>query len=310
MPSRTLQSCLLSTSRQPCARGITRRGFTLIELIVGSIVAAIITAATATSLYNLFEARKSADDRRTAFVAARSATERIARDISTIARDHDLAFSTVRVTNIEANGVSYDELLLLCTSADPVRGLESAPEGDRFEVQYRLNGDGSLLRRRDPAFDPFIDAGGVVTTVADHIKSFKVEASDGKEWFTSWDSDRDGLPHGVRIVITATLREGGEVFARRTIAIDRVPIPIDENAAEETPEGQTPPSATSTTTNSTRTTGGGGGGGGSGGGGGARPTPNPTPSPTPAPTPATPSSGPDSGNSPRTGGGGTAGGPR
>lgn len=250
-----------------------RTGLSLIELVVGGLVGAVIAAAVATSLYNLFGARRAADERRNAYVAARVAVDRVARDLATIVRDEDLTFSTVRVIDSGEADLPTDELLLLCSSTEPVRGIDGVPEGDRFEVQYRLSSDGRLLRRRDPAFDQYIDGGGVVSTVAEHIRSISIEAADAESWYPDWDSDRDGLPHGVRVTVAATLADGGEVIARRLVAIDRVPIPIDETAATEEEDAAAQPGGTTPTPDATGDTGGTTGGGGGAGGGGGRPRP-------------------------------------
>ena len=251
-----------------------RTGLTLIELVVGGLIGAIVAAAVATSLYNLFGARRAADDRRNAFVAARVAVDRVARDVATSARDEDLTFSTVRVVDSVGAESPHDELLLLCTSTEPVRGIEGVPEGDLYEVQYRLGEDGRLLRRRDPALDDYIDGGGVVSTVAENIRWISIEAADAEQWYPDWDSDRDGMPHGVRITVAATLEDGGEVIARRTIAIDRVPIPIDLTATTEEGETEAANGAMDENPSATGTAGGTDDGGGSGGGGG-RPRPRP-----------------------------------
>lgn len=273
-----------------------RRAFTLIEVLVGGVIAAIIAAATASSLYGVFEARSAAAERREAFNAARSAVDRIARDIATTVRDADLRFALLRVTTVELNGKPYDELLLLQSSLEPVRGDESQPEGDRFEVQYRADADGTLQRRRDPAFDAYVDAGGVVRPVAHGLTSISIEAYDGSAWFEAWDSDRDGLPHAVRVTVAvrigkASVTRGGreavpdEVVARRTIAIDRVPAPAEEpEPAADAPAspGDGPNDGTAVPDAD------------------PRPDPsNPRPTPTPGPAPAPPAPPGPSGPQPR-----------
>lgn len=254
-----------------------RTGLSLIELVVGGIVGAVIAAAVATSLYNLFGARRAADERRNAYVAARVAVDRVARDLATVVRDEDLQFSLVRITNGGDDVRPIDEILMLCSSTEPVRGLDGVAEGDRFEVQYRLAGDGRLLRRRDPGFDEYVDGGGVVSTVAEQIRSISIEAADAEGWYQDWDSDRDGMPHGVRVTVSATLANGGEVIARRLVAIDRVPTPIEESSTADQDSG-TGGSTTQTPSGSGANAGGGGSGGGGGrpgrpggGGGGGNP---------------------------------------
>ena len=109
-----------------------------------------------------------------------------------------------------------------------------------------------------------------------------VEASDGSEWFGAWNSDSDGLPHLVRVTVTARSDDGtGVATFRRVVAVDRVPIPPvpmeEESGSGGQPSGDQSGTGGSTGTNpGTAPTGGGGntGGGNTGGGntgGGGRP---------------------------------------
>ena len=68
--------------------------------------------------------------------------------------------------------------------------------------------------------------------MAEGIVSLSIRAWDGDEWLSGWDSDRQGLPMGVEILITATGAKPGEdpwdaplVDLRTVVPIDRVPPP-------------------------------------------------------------------------------------
>ncbi len=232
---------MFAANRQPRR---TRKGFTLVELVVAAVAGSILVGAVAVSLGQMMRTRNVSATRRVAFQAADAAAARIAADLQSVARDPDLTFCKVQITNGGLPGQERDQILLLTKSDRPVRGLEGVPEGDVFEVQYRVGpslGQESLWRRIDPAMDDFLDAGGVAAPVADGVVAFSVEASDGTTWFESWDSDAEGMPHAVRF--TVTVRGPGTDIARsplavsrRTIAIDRVPLP-PESESEDT-QGQ------------------------------------------------------------------------
>lgn len=216
----------------------SRRGFTLVELLVGALVTALIAAATTAALSQMVRARSTSLARQQAWSRAESATARIARDVIGVVRDEELYFTRVAIADGPAGGT--DELLLLCRSMRRVRGFPESPEGPDFEVQYRV-GDASsglaLWRRVDPALDEYPDAGGVATAIVPGVFSLSVEASDGTDWLSTWDSDYDGIPYGLRIIVTAR-DDGGRTIAtaRRVIALDRVPPPLqvlDEGAATE-----------------------------------------------------------------------------
>jgi hypothetical protein len=153
----------------------------------------------------------------------------IARDVAECARDSDLIFAKVQVADGGDEGRERDGLLMLIRTLGRVRGLEDSPEGEDFEVQYRIE-DGpsglTLWRRADPALDEAIDGGGMATPVAPGLVALSIEASDEQDWWPLWDSDSDGLPHGLRVTVTATDDEGRvRAVARKVIAIDRTPLP-------------------------------------------------------------------------------------
>ena len=219
-------------------------GFTLVEVIVGSIVLAIVTGATTTAVSNLARAKSVSAARQQAVERAHTAAAMIATDALRLVRDHDLYFTRVVIQSDSRKGKPADDLLLIVRTIEPVRGLFGTPEGADFEVQYRLEAieagesderDGLVMwRRMDPALDEYPTAGGVASVIAEGMVSFSVEAYDGQEWLETWDSDLDGLPHGLRIEVTATDDRGNRtVVARRVVAIDRTPLPIDTSDGDE-----------------------------------------------------------------------------
>lgn len=217
-------------------------GFTLVEVIVGSVILALVAAATAASLSGLVRSSDSSAASAAAHQRADQAAAMIAADAVNLARRGDLRFSRLRILD----GGQQDDLLLLVRSRRPLRDVEFAAEGGEYEVQYRLDaaasGDGAALwRRRDIAFDDVQDGGGIAAEVAPGVISFNVEAGDGVDWYSEWDTDLYGLPHLLRVTVAAASDDGRRTsIARRVVAFDRVPIPPetdDENSAAENAEG-------------------------------------------------------------------------
>jgi prepilin-type N-terminal cleavage/methylation domain-containing protein len=164
--------------------------------------------------------------------------------------------------------VRADELLLFTQTPVAARSsnrgeLGERSEGGEFEVQYRLatrssgvggreysdrgrvfaedatDGEsGVLWRRVDPQPDETPEGGGVVVPVMEAVTEFSVEALDVDRWVDEWDSDEQGYPHALRITVRVTEpRTFGsprrEAYARRTVAIDRVPLPYVFLAPED-----------------------------------------------------------------------------
>lgn len=206
-------------------------GFTLVELIVAAVVGALVATATVSSVSRLLQVRRVSGDRQAAFARAEAAASQIEQDIQSVSRDATLKYAKVQITPGGGDENHTDELLLLTTSLRPARGIDGDPEGQEYEVQYRLTPGpdgkpGSIMRRVDPGLDEYLDAGGIVSNVAQGATSLSFEAYDGTDWFTDWDSDSDGMPHAVRVIVVGASDDGKTTATvRRVVAIDRVPLP-------------------------------------------------------------------------------------
>lgn len=222
------------------------RGFTLAEVVVALLVGAILAAAVTTSLSQFSRARTRSSARQEAESRAHAAADIIADDLRTVCRDFDPYFNRVAI----ADGVDGpDNLLLWTRSLRPARGGTEIPEGIDREVQFKVLADSgssgrpSLWRRVDAPPDSYVDAGGIAVPVVPGVAGLFVEASDGVSWQEQWDSDADGLPHGVRVTVLAFADDGRtSAMSRRTIALDRTALPPP--AEEETEEGETPTTPT------------------------------------------------------------------
>jgi prepilin-type N-terminal cleavage/methylation domain-containing protein len=234
------------------------RAFTLVEVIVGSVILAIVASATTSAVTGLARTKSISTARQQSAERAHAAVTAIANDAMRLVRDHDLYFTRVVITDDARGGKPTDELLLIVRTIEPVRGVYGIAEGADFEVQYRLEEPESdapstssvsstsvtidtdaeqpmaLWKRVDPAMDEFQTAGGIATRMDAGIVSLSVEVYDGKEWKQEWDSDFNGLPHGLRIVVEAQDDKGVRTaVARRVVAIDRTPLPIDTTPPDE-----------------------------------------------------------------------------
>ncbi len=259
-----------------------RGGFTLIELIVASVIATMLAGAATISMWRVVRARDVSRQRQEAMATAQAVVDLITRDVACAIRDYHPDAVLVRVTSRELQNSSWedDELLLFARSRSPIRSLEEQAEGDAYEVQYRVEADpaddsvGILWRRRDPVPDETYDGGGVAVPITSGILSLRLEASDGRSWFNDWDSDRDGLPYAIRVTCWARIGESEFALGTQGVAaLDRTPIPtiLSEQAGQEAimdAWGSEPLGGEGGGFG----TGGGGLGTGGGGGGGGRPT--------------------------------------
>lgn len=208
-----------------------RRGFTVVELIVAALVGVLVASGTAAAISQMYRARNHSRAHQQAFQRADTAAARIALDLMTALRRSDPIQQCVRITNGGGPGAERDELLALKSSMRPLRGTDGEAEGSEYEVQYRieptLDGKESLWRRVDIGHDDYIDGGGIATPIAGNVSALSFLATDQSgEWIEQWDSDSDGLPHAVKILVTAMADDGRtSATAIRLVAFDRVPVP-------------------------------------------------------------------------------------
>lgn len=261
-----------------------RRAFTLVELLVAAIIAAFVVSATYAALSQVVRGRESASARHQAFSRASLAAELIARDLECALRDADLIAAKFAVIKGGSSTEPRDELVLFTFHPSPLRPWTEQAEGAERESHYRIAASAlagetgpafSLWRRIDPVPDETPDGGGLAMPLVDGVLTLELAAADAESWFDEWDSDFDGIPHAVRVTVTAVDDSGRSTArARRTVAIDRVPAPYvaPYEEAETAPAGDTGATGGTTTPAPTGGTGGTGETGGTGGGGGgARP---------------------------------------
>jgi hypothetical protein len=267
----------------------TRRAFTLIELIVAIVIAAMVATAITSSLSQLGRAREVARLRMTACRRATDALEAIRRDVQSTLRSSDLFNTRFRLApesvRSEVGELDRDQMLLFDESLRPTRPLDYSGEGQEYETQYRIEADAdgtALWRRRDAVPDQYEDAGGIAAPVGEGVVSVRFEAYDGNTWRQAWDSDVDGLPWSVRATVTASgVKLGSNPFEdaksmvtlRTEIPIDRVEPPKaapapDAAGQDATGSGTTPPADVSGTGDTGTAAGGGATGAGDGGRGG------------------------------------------
>lgn len=217
-------------ARKPLASG----GFTLIELVVALIIGVVVTGATTAIVRQFSRAKSRAVARQEAFARAAAGADRIAADVELFVRDEELRFARISIQNGGDAGSGTDGLLVSTRSLRRVRTQTDNPEGADREVMFHVeHAPDALWRRVDAPADEYLDAGGIAEPIVRGVVGISVRASDGVSWLEDWDSDRDGYPHGVQVTVTALADDGTtKGTARRTVALDRTPLPViaDESA--------------------------------------------------------------------------------
>ncbi len=270
----------------------SQRGFTLLELVVAGVVAAIVLASIGASLSQIAKSRAMAKVRLSSSLRANTAMERIRKELQQAIRSDDMLNTRVLVTSDRTDSpvgdLDRDQILVYTTKILPVRKREYSGEGMEHEVQCRVEEDdagSALWIRTDAVPDENEHGGGQALPVMDGVIGLNVEAFDGASWFDEWDSDVNGMPWALRVTVsTGGAPDGSDLFEhehdlmslRTTVPLDRVPPPYEPPPPEEPMPGDTAlsdESAADAAAGGTLPSGGGttgtGAGGGVAGGGGA-----------------------------------------
>jgi type II secretion system protein J len=230
-----------------------RRGFTLAELIVATVMISVLVGATYVAISQILRSRDKSQARSEAFARASAAADLIAADAASALRDANLADCRMLIIRDGKPGQGQDGLLLFSHLNRSVRPASNQAEGDEGEVQFRLQpgehqGAMTLWRRTDPVIDEFPDAGGVASALVDGIKGVDIQANNGTDWVDDWDSDNDGIPYAVRVSVTGMDDKGAATLpARRVIAFDRVPLPSESEALADAAQAAADAAANATT---------------------------------------------------------------
>ncbi|MGA3267476.1 MAG: prepilin-type N-terminal cleavage/methylation domain-containing protein [Verrucomicrobiota bacterium] len=191
------------------------RAFTLIEVVISSMLMALILTSAYLCLNASIEGRKIVEPRADIFQQARVTMAMLAADLrGACPLPGDSAFLGMQRSLGE---VEADNLDFATHNYSP----RHPHEGDFCEVSYFVQQDAqsgrcSLWRRRNPALAPDPMSGGRRELIAGDILGVRFEYSDGTDWYDNWgevqgkakaeNSQRQannlqGLPEAVRITL-------------------------------------------------------------------------------------------------------------
>ena len=230
-----------------------RRGFTLVELLLAGMIAAMVLVTVVVTLSQIGRAREVSRARLLAHLRADAALDAIRGDLSAILRDADLFHtrvllydgSSIVVAGTERLDTGRDEVLVFNSRLQPLGEIDYNGEGGEYETQFRIDEDQygvALWERRDPVPDDWPDGGGVATPISEGVIGLDIMAYDGQDWFDEWDSDVDGLPWGFRVEVVAIGNPQGDleeidprtiVVLRSHVAVDRIVPPYVEPEEED-----------------------------------------------------------------------------
>jgi len=197
---------VLAKSKAHPSGALFLTGFTLVEVLVASVIGAFIALVAVGSLKAISTSAETVDNSIYAAAEVRFASNMIARDLMNLYRDKN-ADSMRLIGGVEESGGDAGSWLTLYT-VGRVKARIDQPEGDVYEVQYYLSkGEEKsvLMRRLWPNPDKEAEPGGMLTVIAEDVDVFEVRFFDGKEWFSEWPEEMRTIAELVEVSIAAKL---------------------------------------------------------------------------------------------------------
>jgi len=205
-----------------------RKGFTLVEVMVASVIGAFIALVAVGTLRTVTGTRERVESNCTCAEELRFAADTVRTDLMNLYRDTDASKTKLVGVMAETDGGLIMDLTMRVVGAGPAR--PGQPEGDVYEVQYFLHKEEKdemeksvLMRRLCPIVgmeDDIESQGGVLTAIAENIVDFSVQFFDGSEWQMEWGPEQNLLPELVEVSLAGQLgdnEEKAEIMVRNFI---------------------------------------------------------------------------------------------
>ncbi|MFH1018153.1 MAG: prepilin-type N-terminal cleavage/methylation domain-containing protein [Pseudomonadota bacterium] len=228
------------------------RGFTLLEVVLATLILSIIATLTWGALSATFRTQTTITERTALAEVGTAALSKIRDDLS----QAFMVESIFQLSYFKGES-SGDRDKMSFTSFTHDRSGPNTHEGDQAEIVYDTESDTTTrlnhLRRKETRdFWPLDNkAEGDTVVLAKNIVSFHLEYSDGETFKTTWDSrgdeNRNKLPKAVRAVLVLRDERGREETYEDVVEIPMAEgIGVQQAGQQGTPVATPTPRATPT----------------------------------------------------------------
>jgi type II secretion system protein J len=182
-----------------------REGFTLLEVLVASVIGAFISLVAVSTLRAVSAGRVRIDENIIAADELRYAAEIIGNDLANLYRDHDVRNMRLIGLTSEATKPASSNLTIRVVS--PIKARYQQTEGHLYDVQYSLlqkDGQSLLTRRKVPVVGIETEeqiAGGMLTVIAENIMAFDIRYFDKTQWQDDWPEESEQIPDLMEITL-------------------------------------------------------------------------------------------------------------
>lgn len=204
------------------------KAFTLVELLVATVIATLVAVTAVGALQTITASREKVSQYLTAMEELRFAADMIRNDLMNLYRDRDRKAMKFIGDFPDGNSNLGSDLMFYAVNSAPVR--PGQPEGDVSEVEYFIKADEEqsiLIRRLDPYFYEKDTTGGVLAPIAENIVAFDVRYYDLETdtWEIQWDEEQKNLPTVIEVTLTAEIPEQKKIITNSfMVCFPRLPV--------------------------------------------------------------------------------------
>ena len=205
---------MTETPRKQTANG----GFTLLEILVATIISGFVALTAVASLQAVIRSRDKIDASIETAAELNFAVRMISDDLRNIARD-----SGDDGCNLVGVLMPLEDMASANLTVQAVRrgkARSDQPESDVYEVEYYLVTDeakSQLMRRVWPYPDDQDEPAGILSAIADNVTAFDITYYDGVSWESEWPEDMTQLPHLVKVTLAAQGPEQKQAIRRSVL---------------------------------------------------------------------------------------------
>lgn len=187
-----------------------RNGFTLVEVLVASMIGAFIMLVAVGALKAISASAQIVDSNIDVVSELRFVASRIATDLNNFYRDGNSENTKLVGRVVQVQDDTLCDLTFYTVGRTKARANQ--PEGDVYEVEYFLRKDEDktfLMRRLWPNPDKESQPGGILSVIAEDIDAFVVRYFDSRDWQIQWPEDATSLPELVEVTLASNSPAGG-----------------------------------------------------------------------------------------------------
>ena len=193
-------------------------GFTLLEILVATIISGFVALTAAASLQAVIRSRDKIDASIEATAELNLAIRMIGDDLRNIARNRGNDNCNLVGALMPLEDMASTNLKVQAVRRSKAR--PDQPEGDVYEVEYYLLTDeakSQLMRRVWPYPDAEDEPAGILSAIADNLTGFDISYYDGEAWENEWPEDMTQLPHLVKVTLAARTPEQRQTIRRSVL---------------------------------------------------------------------------------------------